>query len=95
MNTTTGPLQRRLAGGHALMSRPPGRPRSPPTVTDLNRALEKSQEIALRLGSAWSALPGATRKPMLDHAHELIDLLVRAKAGVGGIAAISGLRHPL
>jgi hypothetical protein len=45
-----------------------------PQRRDLIGTLEKSRDIALRLGSARSALPGSTRKPLLDHANELIDL---------------------
>jgi hypothetical protein len=62
---------------------PPGTPQ----FRDLFRALEISRDIVLQLGSAWDALPGATRKPLLDHAHELIDLVGRVETGVAGNVA--------
>jgi hypothetical protein len=64
---------------------------------DLLGALEASRDIALRLGSVWDVLPGVTRKTLLDHAHELIDLTWRAQDRRGrywGKPRRIMLRHP-
>jgi hypothetical protein len=69
-----------------------------PRRRDLLGALEASRDIALRLGSAWDVvLPGITRKTLLDHAHELIDLTWRAEDRRGryrGKPRRIMLRHP-
>jgi hypothetical protein len=68
-----------------------------PQRRDLLGALEASRDIALRLGSAWDVLPGVTRKMLLDHAHDLIDLTWRAEDRRGryrGKPRRIMLRHP-
>ena len=68
-----------------------------PRRRDLLRALDKALDITLRLGSAWDVLPGVTRKAILDHAHDLIDLTWRAEDRRGryrGKPQRIMLRHP-
>jgi hypothetical protein len=68
-----------------------------PQRRDLIGALEASRDIALRLGSTWDVLPGATRKTFLDYAHDLIDLTWRAEDRRGryrGKPRRIMLRHP-